>query len=180
LLFIGGYFTHPTSMLAIFTYAIYLLRGKKILFVFVTLVGGILALGSMTFLSTLIELFDVEHFEMYIDEDGSGTGTIITFYLLLIVSCGIIGWKSFKDNEMRRMELGFLILACFLQTLSSISPSLFRLPYYYTPFFLTYIPCIFYNKEKPTLLKSIVKYAVWAGIIFFCLYTNRNFNYTFM
>lgn len=174
---IFSYLCHPASLIFLAAFPLYFLRNKKYdLFLIIGATIFVMLYGAF-FMNSMVDAIDNEHFEMYLIEDRSYTSTTLIFYSV-IVAVSFIYYKRYSLNRPieAKLSLGFSVIAIGLQTLSSLSPSLFRLAYLYTPFMMILLPntCYFCGKNRKLL--SIV---LIVAISFYCVYTNRGMSYSF-
>lgn len=174
-----AFFSHPTSLLFLVAFILYPLREKKI---FPYVVGGLcllIVMGSINFLSLIITILDNEHFEMYLEEDNSYSAYTLILYILIVLCCIVFSRKHKNKNRLGRFELGMVIISCALQYLALLSPSFFRLSYFFTPFLLSFVPNSFKWQEN-SWIRILGKYCILAGTLVFLLYSRRNFEFTLM
>jgi hypothetical protein len=174
-----AFFSHPTSLLFLVAFILYPLREKKI---FPYVVGGLcllIVMGSINFLSLIITILDNEHFEMYLEEDNSYSAYTLILYILIVLCCVVFSRRHKLKNRLGRFELGMVIISCALQYLALLSPSLFRLSYFFTPFLLSFVPNSFKWQEN-SWIRILGKYCILAGTLVFLLYSRRNFEFTLM
>lgn len=172
------YYTHPACLIFGFGFLLYLLRNKRYYYIVLVSIIIIIVFGAMATMSFLVELLEQDHFTGYIKEDSIYTASTLVFYLLLLVSSIPFCKHYYKERVEAKVFLGFLMIACALQYLSSFSENLFRLAYLYTPFYLVFIPNTF--DRNNTQFSRNAKIIVLFGAIFFWLYAARNFHFTFI
>lgn len=172
------YYTHPVALVFVFGFLLYLLRNKRYYFIVLISIIIIIVFGAMATMNFLVELLEQDHFTGYIKEDSIYTASTLAFYLLLLIPSILFCKQYYKERVEAKVFLGFLMIACALQYLSSFSENLFRLAYLYTPFYLVFIPNVF-DKDNAQLSRS-TKTIVLFGAIFFWLYSSKNFHYSFI
>ena len=177
-LFIYAYTCHPTSLVFLGVIPIYLLRNKSYYTIALLAVLSLIVTNSYLFLSSMVSLLGNEHFESYLDYDNTYSSTTLYFYILvtLIISIGFKPYlKQDKENFIFIFGLSLVVIA--LQTLSGISPNMFRLALYYAPFLMFLIPnsC----KNMPANFRNIIQPVVIALLVLYYLYTGRNTPFTF-
>lgn len=172
------YYTHPVALIFVFGFLLYLLRNKRYYFIVLISIIIIIVFGAMATMNFLVELLEQDHFTGYIKEDSIYTASTLAFYLLLLIPSMLFCKQYYKERVEAKVFLGFLMIACALQYLSSFSENLFRLAYLYTPFYLVFIPNAFDKNNTET--SRITKYIVLFGAIFFWLYAAREFHFTFI
>lgn len=172
------YYTHPACLIFGFGFLLYMLRNKRYYYIVLLSTIIIIVFGAMATMSFLVELLNQDHFNVYINEEGTYTASTLVFYLLLLASSIPFCKQYIKEQELAKVFLGFLIIACSLQSLASLSNNLFRLAYLYTPFYLVFLPNAF--DKNNTQMSRITKIIALLGAIFFWLYAARNFHFTFI
>ena len=179
ILFIYAYTCHPTSLVFLGVIPIYLLRNKSYYTIALLSVLVLIVTNSFLFLSSMVSLLGNEHFETYLDYDNSYSSTTLYLYVLITLIASI-GFKAYlkRDKENFRFLLGLSLVVIALQTLSGISPNMFRLALFYAPFLMFLIPksC----KNMPANFKTVIQLAVIAVLVLYYLYTGRNTPYTFL
>ena len=124
-------------------------------------------------------ILHLEHFERYLSVEKTYSIWTLLFYILMIIA-SLPFINNYSKNDLyqneHKFEFSCLIIACSLQYLASLSPSLFRLALYYTPFFLVYMPNVFNTHSDVT--RKVVKLVLILAVILFFAYTNRNFVYS--
>lgn len=172
------YYTHPVSLIFVFGFVLYLLRNKKYYYLILLFIVIVVVFGAMSTMSFLVDLLNQDHFGVYLNEEGTYTASTLIFYLLLLAISIPFCKQYFKEQVLAKVFLGFLIVACSLQSLASISNNLFRLAYLYTPFYLVFLPNAF-DKNNTQFSRS-AKIIGLFGAIFFWLYAARGFHFTFI
>lgn len=178
LLIVLTYYTHPACLIFGFGFLLYILRNKRYYYIIFVSIIIIIVFGAMATMSFLVGLLNQDHFDVYINEEGTYTTSTLFFYLLLLATAIPFCKQYIKEHEMAKVFLGFLIIACSLQTLAAYSNNLFRLAYLYTPFYLVFLPNVF--DKHNTQMSRIIKIIALLGAIFFWLYAARNFHFTFI
>lgn len=190
LLSLYAFVCHPTSAVFLPAFFMYYFRESKLLLPIALSFSLFLIIAGQTFLDqatlSMFVLLDNEHYEDYLVLDNTYTNTTLIFYsfsvLLPLLFTNKRLFKGPQDLEEKRkiavLSLVFCLLCCSFQGLSAINPTLFRLAYYYSPFFMILIPnCtkLINNRGNRNLMTIII----WASYIFYFLYTNRNTLYEF-
>ena len=177
-LLVLAFFIHPASLISLPIFMFYVLRNKKILIPIILILSAFISFSELMSVSYLVSLLGYDHYEMYLNADGSYTKSTLLLFLLL-VACTLPFIKRYiQHNPMSRLEFGGAIFTCVFQFLASFSPSLFRLSFGFIPFLLIYIPNTFY--ETNSKLSSLLKICAVLGPIIFFIYSNRGFVYTFI
>lgn len=180
LLAISAFFSHTSVVAFIPAVILYYLKDLKRYNTIIAVLIIVVLISSRYFVSTLLEIKRFAHFDMYLGIDKSYTIWTLLFYILLILPC-LPFLKKYRQNPLYpnkpRYELSCILMACALQYMASLSPSLFRLALYYTPFYLVFIPSIFNDRKSLTM--RLVKIVILLGVIFFFAYTNLGFVYSF-
>lgn len=179
LFFLLALFVHPTAVIFLPAFLFYACRNTRHYNLIVICLILLLVLGTKYILSSFSNILRLEHFERYLLVEKTYSIWTLLFYILLIIA-SLPFIKSYSKNSLYQNEPKFeitcLILACSLQYLASLSPSLFRLSLYYTPFFLVYMPNVLGIRSE--IARKVIKLIVILGVIFFYAYTNRNFVYS--
>lgn len=174
-----AYFTHPAGLIFLAALPLYLLRKSKYFMFYVLIATIFVVVFSEAFMVGMVTVLDNEHFEGYLQKNTSYSFVTLMYYLVLLLG-SLLQYKMFynSDQENAKLSLGFVIIACGLQSMARISPNMFRLAYLYLPFMMVLIPNVFfYAKNKERKVLSIL---IQFLMIFFFLYVNRNSPYYFM
>lgn len=174
------YYTHQSSLIFLAAYPLYHIRRNKF-FIPLTIVFSILIYSySFLFMETMVKILDNEKWETYLVTDSQYTYVTFIFYFIitLIASFNFKCYKSAEPNNAI-FFLGLSILGCGLQLLAGVSPSLFRLAYLYTPFMMILLPNSIYFIKSPNK-KNLFRFTLMGCIIFYFLYTNRHWPYSFI
>ena len=175
LLIFATYYTHQAALIMIGTFPLYLLRNNKWLVPTIIGLCVCIYLYSFMFMETMVSILGNEKWEGYLVTD-SGYSYVTFIFYTTITAVSYINIKGYS-NELpgeARLFFGLSALGCALQLLAGVSPSLFRLALLYTPFFMVLIPnCFYYSHYKTTKLFVI------GCVIFYFLYTGRNWPYSF-
>lgn len=179
LLFFMAFFAHPTALVFLPAFLFYICRSVKHYNLILICFSVLFAFSLKYILASFLNVGRLDHFGRYLEINTSySIWTLLFYILMIIVSIPFI--KSYSKNciykNEPRFEMTCLIIACCLQFLASLSPSLFRLALYYTPFFLIYMPNVLYVRSD--VARKVIKLIVILGIVFFYAYTNRNFVYS--
>ena len=178
-LLILAFFIHPASLISLPIFVFYVLRNKKILIPIILTLSAFICFSELMSVSYLVSLLGYDHYEMYLNTDGSYTMSTLILFLLL-VACTIPFIKRYiQHNPMSRLEFGGAVFTCVFQFLASFSPSLFRLAFGFIPFLYLYVPNTF-NESYANKLSSLLKLCAILGPIIFFIYSNRGFVYTFI
>ncbi len=178
-LIILAYYTHPSVMIFVFAFIAYYLRNSKYLVTVCFLSCILIYFYSTLFIGTMIDMLDNNHFQAYnVNKSGYSYVTFIFYFSITLIS--LLNYKNYKKNCLgsARYVTGMAMLACGLQLLAGVSPSLFRLANLYVPFIMVLLPnTTFYaHKENRTWVKLILM----GCVIFYFLYAGRNSQYSFM
>lgn len=179
LLVIITFFVHPAALIMLLAFFLYLIRGKKYYPAVVAIVVATIVIGGMFTVSTLVSLLGNDHFETYLVENNTYSRSTLYLYILMLVCSVPFMLRYIKWSETGKLELGYLLIACSFQYLSSFSPNLFRLAFLFTPFYLVYLPNVFEAGGKSDLSRILLKTVALLGPIVFYAYANRGFVYTF-
>lgn len=178
ILIVAAFFCHPAVLITLFAYPLYGLRHSKSLPVVVIVLAGLLLFAGFITLTYLVDQLGDEHFESYLNIDRSYSRKTLYLYLLML-ACTIPFIRAyFKTSDTSRFELACLLLACCFQNLASYSPSLFRLSYLFTPFFLVYLPNAFEARKDKDVIYFFFKQSALLGPVIFQLYAARDFVFT--
>lgn len=179
LLFILAFFAHPTAIIFLPAFLLYHGRNIRNYNVVVICLILLLVFGSKYMLVSFSNMIRLEHFERYLSVEKTYSIWTLLFYILMIIA-SLPFINNYSKNALyqneHKFEFSCLIIACSLQYLASLSPSLFRLALYYTPFFLVYMPNVFNTHSDVT--RKVVKLVLILAVILFFAYTNRNFVYS--
>lgn len=169
---------HSSGLIFIFAFGLYVFRNAKF-FVYVALglAISIFALANV-FTTQLVVLLasaigSGEHFEDYLELDTSYTPVTLFFYIgsVIMAMFFIVGyWKKYKGEGA--FTYGMCFMACAMQSLSGINPSLFRLALPFTPFFMILLPntaSTIRNKQK----RILYNLAIWLWHICYFLITTK-------
>lgn len=175
LLIFATYYTHQAALIMLGAFPIYLLRNNKWLVHVVICLCICIYLYSFMFMETMVSILGNEKWEGYLVTDSGYSYVTFIFYVTVTIA-SYINIKGYSNElpEEARLFFGLSALGCALQLLAGVSPSLFRLALLYTPFFMILIPnCFYYSQSKTT------KFFVIGCVIFYFLYTGRNWPYSF-
>ena len=183
LLVFAAYMCHSVCLVFLPAFALYFIRNSRYFYIFVIAIIAIIAIGGELILAGAALQYEEStgnsHFETYLNFENTYSSVTLIFYVsLLLFSC--VGVKTYlkKRPEEAKMAYGYCLMVCGLQTLASISPSTFRLAYFYTPFYMVLLS----NSTvglSPGIAKQ-VRFVIIVSIVFFFLYTNRDTPYSFM
>ncbi len=176
ILIILTYYTHQAALIGLAVFPLYYLRNNRLLIPLSLLIVGFIYAYSFLFMETLVKIMGNEKWEGYLVNDSNYSYVKLIYYTV-ITSIGFLNFRNYKkaDSENARMFLGLSIIGCGLQFLASISPSLFRLAYLYTPFLMILLPNVVHYSRKKS-----VQYILMGAMTFYFLYVNRNFPYSFV
>ena len=179
LLFFLAFFAHPTALVFLPAFLFYICRNVKHYNLILICFSVLFAFSLKYILASFFNVGRLDHFGRYLEINTSYLILTLLFYILMII-VSIPFIKSYSKNciykNEPRFEMTCLIIACCLQFLASLSPSLFRLALYYTPFFLIYMPNVLYVRSD--VARKVIKLIIILCILFFYAYTNRNFVYS--
>lgn len=176
LFIIYAYFCHPVSLVFFVAFPLYSLRTKNYYITLVVVAAVILLVFSRLFL-VLGASSASEHFQMYLEDSGTYTYVAFIFYVVIIAmaSLGLNKYLTARRDE-GKMVFVFSLLTCVIQLFAGISPNLFRLAFFFSPFMMIYLPN---STQYISGNKSIVRLAIIFSIVFFYLYTLRNSAYPY-
>lgn len=179
LLCVYAYFTHPAGLIFLAAFPLYLLRNNKRFMLYIIVSVILVVLFSETFMVGMVSALDNEHFEGYLQKDSSYSFVTLMYYIALMVA-SLFLYKLFykREPDVAKISLGFVIIACGLQSMARISPNMFRLAFLYIPFMMILLPNTFYYAHEQ--VGKGLKILVQLFIILFFLYVNRNTPYYFM
>jgi glycosyltransferase involved in cell wall biosynthesis len=130
------------------------------------------------FLASMVQALNEEHFEMYLTEK-SGYSYVTFIFYTAITAMAYVGYRGYVkiNTDDARLAFVFSAFACGLQLLAGVSAEMFRLAYLYSPFMMILLPnsCRF---ATPNIKRSLL-WVLMGSLIFYFLYTNRNFPYSF-
>lgn len=171
---------HATVLIFLFGYFLYFFRNSK--FYYYIVIGCVLTVivASEWLLKSMVSSFGNEHYEIYLNFNNTYTASTLIFYAA-IVGLSLFGYKRYSalDPSASKVVFGFSIIACSLQSLSSVLPDAFRLAYLYTPFFMGLIPNSI-SAIKSYGNRTVVLLTMIICLVVFFLYTNRFTPYKFM
>ena len=172
------FFTHQSALVGLAFIPLYYLRKSK-WFIPITIICCVLIyLYSYTLMETMAGMLDNEHWGTYLTKESNYTYTTFIFYTVITV-IAYLNFKGYRkaDPNFARYFMGLSTLACGLQLLAGVSPSLFRLAYLYSPFMMIVLPnTAYYSSPKN---KSLLKFALMGCIIFYFLYASSDNPYEF-
>ena len=172
------YFTHQSALIALAFVPLYYLRKSQWLLPLVIVSCLLIYLYSYTFMETMADILENEHWRYYLVKNSNYTYVTFIFYFV-ITAISYFNFKDYRraDPEYARYFMGLSTLGCGLQLLAGVSPSLFRLAYLYTPFFMITIPnTAYYCKPNNKLIFKVI---IMGCLIFYFLYANRDNPYEF-
>lgn len=170
------YYTHQAALIGLAVFPLYYLRNNRLLIPLSLLICGLIYVYNFLFMETMVQIIGNEKWEDYLVKDSDYSYVSLIYYIV-ITSIGFLNYKNYKNAEPEhaKMFLCLSIIGCGLQFLASISPSLFRLSYIYTPFLMILLPnVVYYSRNKS------VQYILMGSMTFYFLYVNRNFPYSFV
>ena len=177
LLVISTYFVHQSALIFIPAFFLYFFRKRWWLIPLSLLMCALIYLKDYQFMQLMVDTLDSERYETYLVSDSRYSSVTLIFYAILTIFSAF-NLKNYyhHDPEFSRLFLGLSILGCGLQVLASVSPSLFRLALLYTPFMMIIIPNTAFYATNGKLVRAILM----SCIIFYFLYTNRHWPYSFV
>ena len=112
----------------------------------------------------------------YLEEDSVYSPTTLIFYIIILVITLMFSAnkKHSHDEDLTNFLFAVSTVCMAFQSFAFVSASAFRVSLYFLPFFGIYIPNALDNKSK-----TYVKVIIACMIIFYFLYTNRDFVYKF-
>lgn len=171
------YYTHQSALIMLAAFPLYFVKRVKLLIPASLIMVVLIYAYSFSFMTTMVDILENEKWEAYLVTDSGYSSVTLIFYSVITLIAGL-NIKSYNqaDPVFARFFLALSIIGCGLQILASTSPSLFRLAYLYTPFMMILLPnATYYSKNKP-----VVRIVLMASIIFYFLYTNRHWSYSFI
>ncbi len=180
-LIIFSFYTHQATLVFLAVYPIYLLRNTKLLLPSVFIVFVLIYFFNSLVIenmATAVEVMGNEHYQDYVGNDTSYTLTTFLFYTTITIIASLNLKKYIHVEEgYAVLFVSLSLLACALQLLAGVSPTLFRLSLIYVPFMMILLPnSVFYSSKKLKRIKSLLLISI---LVFFYLYTNRNIPYSF-
>lgn len=177
LLVFSTYYTHQSALILLGAFPLYYVRKTKWFIPLIIVLCLLIYFNSYLLIEKMVEALDNEKWESYLITNSGYTYVTFIFYIVIT----FIAFWNFKkyniaDPEFAKLFLGLSTLGCGLQLLAGVSPSLFRLSFLYTPFMMILLPNVFYyanNSKQPKLI-------LMGCIIFYFLYTNRHWPYSFV
>lgn len=177
LLVVFTYYTHQSALIFLGAFPLYYIRKVRYLVPATIILSILMYFYSFFFVETMVEYMGNERWENYLVTDSRYSYVTFIFYLVITLVSGLNIKRYHAVNpSFSNLFLALSILGCGIQLLAGFSPSLFRLAYLYTPFMMILLPnASFYSKNK-----KLVRGFLMASIIFYFLYTNRNWPYSFV
>lgn len=178
-LIVLSYLTHPTVLVMLGGFILYYFRKSKAIYYIILAVLAITIFAGDWVLTKMVETLGNAHFLAYLDYDDTYSHTTLIFYSVIIL-IALLGYQEYQHRKpyMAKVALGFSVIACGLQSLSSLSPNAFRLAYLYTPYFMVFIPNCINSISNPNK-RTVVYFAEVVCVCFYFLYITRNSVYTF-
>lgn len=173
------YYTHQAALIFLFAFPSYLLRNSKY-FVAVCFISCVfIYFYSTLFIGAMLDTLGNEHFRAYDTDKSEYSYVTFIFYATITLLC-YLNYRGYKNNCRgdSRFILGMSSLACGLQLLAGVSPSLFRLANMYAPFMMALLPNTTYYGVRDD--KLILKLILMGCIIFYFFYAGRNSQYSFL
>lgn len=171
------YYTHQSALIMLVAFPLYFVKRVKLLIPASLIMVVLIYAYSFSFMTAMVDILENEKWETYLVTDSGYTSVTLIFYSVITLIAGL-NIKSYNqaDPVYARFFLALSIIGCGLQFLASTSPSLFRLAYLYTPFMMILLPnAAYYSKNEP-----VVRMVLMVCIIFYFLYTNRHWPYSFI
>lgn len=177
LLVVTTYYTHQSALILLAAFPIYYIRNARFLITFILGLCVLIYIYDYMFIEAMVETMGNERWESYLVTDSRYSFVTLIFYVVITFIAGI-NLKNYNtvEPDNANLFLGLSILACGLQVLASVSPSLFRLAYLYTPFMMILLPNASYYSKHGKMLRGILM----SCIVFYFLYTNRHWTYSFV
>lgn len=173
-----SYFSHPSALILLLGFFLYVIRNKPYFLIVTLSIVLIIVFGSKMFVNQLVSFVGDEHYERYLDQESTYSAkTLFLFVLLIIVSLPYYRHYRLTTSESQ-LFFALIVIGCALQNLASLNPSLFRLAYPYITFYLVYLPNVFDAKSNNDLARTM-KTITLLGVIVFALYANRELVFTF-
>lgn len=177
LLVFATYYTHQSALIFLGAFPLYYVRKTKWFIPLTILLCLLIYFNSYFFMEKMVEALGYEKWESYLVTDSGYTYVTFIFYTVIT----LIAFWNFKnyniaDPEFAKLFLGLSTLGCALQLLAGVSPSLFRLAFLYTPFMMILLPNASYYANN----RMQVRLMLMGCVIFYFLYTNRHWPYSFV
>lgn len=177
LLVFATYYTHQSAFIFLGVFPLYYVRKTRWFIPLTILLCLLIYFNSYLFMEKMVKALDNEKWESYLVTDSGYTYVTFVFYTVIT----FIAFWNFKnyniaDPEFAKLFLGLSTLGCGLQLLAGVSPSLFRLSFLYTPFMMILLPNASYYANNSKQVRLILM----GCIIFYFLYTNRHWPYSFV
>lgn len=175
---------HSAGLIFLLAFVLYYFRNIKY-FIFIVLgISVTIVISSQTFLRQLLVILAAAkedssgHFEMYTDLDTSYTPVTLFFYIgSIIMALFFIGGYLRKFKDEAAFVYGMCFIACAMQSLASINPSLFRMALPFAPFFMLLLPNTAYT-IKDRKKRLLFNYAIWIWhISYFLITTNEPYEF---
>lgn len=179
LLIIITYFTHQAALIFLAAFPFYYIRKTKWFIPLIILLCGLIYAYGYLFMETMVDVLGNEKWETYLVTESNYTYVTFIFYTVITI-IAFLNFKNYnlEEPDSAKLILGLSVLGCGLQLLAGISASLFRLAYLYTPFMMILLPNSVYYANPSN--KSTLKIILMCCIVFYFLYTNRNWPYSFI
>lgn len=178
LLIIATYFTHQSALVFLAAFPLYILRNNRLFIPLVITACALIFVYSFYFMSWMVDTMDNDKWEDYLTTESGYSAVTLIFYCSIVLM-SMVGYSYYHKNSFGEAKfiLGLSILGCSFQGLASLSPSLFRLAYLYTPFLMVLLPNVCYYAPKH--IQKPLKFVLVVSIVFYFLYTGRNTPYGF-
>lgn len=174
-----AYKCHPSSVVFLIAFPFYLIREKRNILLLMFLATGLIIVYSIFLMTQMFASLEDEHFESYLETDTSYSSTTLIFYIVLTL-LALINYKTYSQHYRveAKLFLGFTIMMIGLQALSSVSPNMFRLAFYFAPFMMILLP----NSLKHEMNNNQLSMRAISIIIIalYYLYTSRGIDYQFL
>ncbi len=178
ILYIAGYFCHPSCLVFLACPVLFKLSSKKNFGLVLLLGSAVVLLFSSVLLSFGLSIIGSDHYtDLYLIRRSQYSNTTLIYYVIIFLF-GIIGSSNYIHNYFPygRFFMGLSLCCVIVQSMSLINKDFFRLAYYYVPFLIIYPTITFSNALNSNSLKNIMM----AITIFYCLYIIRDSGYIFM
>lgn len=177
-----GFMSHSTTLIFFPAFFFFIIRNRKIFWPLILIVVVVLSIYGGEILTQSTELYEKQtgnqHFNPYINFVSKHSSVMLIYYLALLLYCipGLLHFRKI-DRSLLNISLGLCLLVPALQVLAFFTPHAFRLAYYYLPFYLVLMPNSYTNMRGK--MKKIMRVLIITSLVFYFLYVNRNFIYTF-
>lgn len=176
LLVVLVYYTHQSALIFLGAFPMYYFRNTKWLIPLSVVACMLIFFNGYYLMELMVDALDNVKWEGYLINDSKYTYVTFIFYTVITIIAAM-NFKRYNNAapDSAKLMLALSIIGCGVQLLAGFSPSLFRLAYLYTPFLTLLLPNTSYYSKSPIIVRAFIM----SSIIFYFLYTNRHWPYSF-